>query len=159
MHRAAAAGENDDYMTCPSCEKIFASFKPYKGPQAEDDESMDGESPDPFGKRKKFGNKHGGQGSKGCDKLGFEPKVTHSTWVKRSDAGDFPLAPSAKTAALKSILLRGFRTAPMDKVRVSHFTAISSFESLTSFDRFKHPSLNPTSSPHPIHSRTPNDLY
>ena len=129
MHRAAAAGENDDYMTCPSCEKIFASFKPYKGPQAEDDESMDGESPNLSGKRKKFGNKHGSQGSKGCDKLGFEPKVTHSTWVRKSDAGDFPLAPSAKTAALKSILLRGFQTAPMDKVSASHFTA---FESLTS---------------------------
>ena len=128
MHRAAAVGHNDDYMTCPSCEKIFTSFKPYKGPQVEDDESVDGGAPHPettrpgSNKRKKASGKHGGQGSKGCDGLGFEPTATHSTWVKRSDAGDFPLAPSAKTVALKSILLRGFQAAPLDKVCISHFT-------------------------------------
>lgn len=124
MHRSAAQGENDDYLTCPACEKIFTSFKPYKGPEADDEDSMDG-SPSSKGRdgeagngrRKKYGkDKHGsGQFSKGCDALGFEPKVTDSTWVKRSDSADFPLTPSAKTAALKAILLKGFEAAPLDK--------------------------------------------
>jgi hypothetical protein len=131
MHRAAAAGDNDDFLICPACEKIFVSFKPYKGPQVEDEEFMDGESPDSTGpgsgsgsKRKKYGNKRDGPRGKGCDKLGFEPQATDSTWVKRSDTDDaFPLAPSAKTVALKSILLKGFEAAPMDKV--SSFLLIS----------------------------------
>ena len=55
-------------------------------------------------------------GGKGADALGFEPKVVGSTWVDKSDDDSFPLIPSAKTAALKAILLKGFREAPTDKV-------------------------------------------
>ena len=49
--------------------------------------------------------------------MGFEP-FTKETWITKSDnrSGDFPLAPSAKTTALKSILLKGFVEAPLDKV-------------------------------------------
>jgi hypothetical protein len=49
--------------------------------------------------------------------MGFEP-FTKETWITKSDnpSGVFPLAPSAKTAALKSILLKGFVEAPLDKV-------------------------------------------
>lgn len=122
MHRKTAQGE-DDYMTCPACDKIFASFKPYRGPQANDEDTMEGESVDNepgtgsgSGKGKKRRDKFGGSGSRGLDALGFEPKTTDSTWVAKSDRDEFPLAPSAKTAALKAILLKGFADAPLDKV-------------------------------------------
>jgi hypothetical protein len=127
MHHKTAIND-DDYMTCPTCDKIFASFKPYKGPQANDEDTMDGEGPEADrdttgsggsgGKKKRGKGGFGGSGSKGCDVLGFEPKVADSTWVPRSDRDDFPLVPSAKTAALKAILLKGFNDAPMDKVRI-----------------------------------------
>jgi hypothetical protein len=57
------------------------------------------------------------QNSRGRDAMGFEP-FTKETWITESDnpSGDFPLAPSAKTTALKSILLKGFVEAPLDKV-------------------------------------------
>jgi hypothetical protein len=49
--------------------------------------------------------------------LGFEPSAI-GTWITKSDdpSKNFPLAPSAKTTALKSILLKGFVEAPLDKV-------------------------------------------
>lgn len=128
MHEKTAINDIDAYMTCPTCDKIFASFQPYKGPQVNDDESLDGEgleadrnipgSVGSGGKRKRNNDSFGGSGSKGCDALGFEPKVADSTWVARSDRDGFPLVPSSKTAALKAILLKGFNDAPMDKVRV-----------------------------------------
>lgn len=51
--------------------------------------------------------------------MGFEPYTAHSTWLTHSDRDpNFPLVPSAKTAALKSVLLKGFTEAPLDKVRI-----------------------------------------
>ena len=123
MHSKTALGDVDDYMTCPACDKIFISFKPYRGPQASDEDGMDSESVDNepatgFGnsKGKKRKDEYVGSSGRGFDALGFEPKVADSTWVARSDRDDFPLAPSAKTAALKAILLKGFAAAPLDKV-------------------------------------------
>jgi SNF2 family DNA or RNA helicase len=123
MHQKTAHGDVDDYMTCPACDKIFASFKPYKGPQANDEDGMEGETVDgdsvsgSSNKGKKRKDRYsGGSGSKGVDALGYEPKVDHSTWVDKSDGNDLPLVPSAKTVALKAILLKGFTDAPTDKV-------------------------------------------
>jgi SNF2 family DNA or RNA helicase len=58
--------------------------------------------------------------------MGFEP-FTKETWITKSDnpSGDFPLAPSAKTTALKSILLKGFVEAPLDKVSLLLVVPIS----------------------------------
>lgn len=58
--------------------------------------------------------------SKGLDALDFEPFTKDNTWVTRSDYDpNFPLIPSAKTTALKALLLKGFEEAPDDKVRLS----------------------------------------
>jgi hypothetical protein len=87
-----------------------------------DDDNMDGGSDAPRS-NKRHKSSHGGvskQGlslSKGVDALGFEPLTKDSTWVTRSDSDpDFPLVPSAKTTALKALLLKGFEEAPLDKV-------------------------------------------
>jgi len=54
--------------------------------------------------------------SKGRDAMGFEPSTKDSSWLHRSDLDpELPLAPSAKTAALKAVLLKGFAEAPADK--------------------------------------------
>jgi hypothetical protein len=54
--------------------------------------------------------------SKGRDMTGFEPR-SESTWINKSDEEEnFKLVPSAKTGVLKSLLLKGFEEAPMDKV-------------------------------------------
>ena len=93
-----------------------------------DDKDMpsDGGTTTPSNKRQKGRNsrdnscqgstrRHGG--SKGRDAMDFEPASKDSTWIARSDYDpSFPLAPSAKTTALKAILLKGFIDAPLDKV-------------------------------------------
>lgn len=69
--------------------------------------------------------------SKGIDALGFEPFTKDSTWVTKSDYDpDFPLIPSAKTTALKALLLKGFQEAPDDKVRSSHLSSYSTLDCL-----------------------------
>jgi hypothetical protein len=87
-----------------------------------DDDNMDGGS-DATRPSKRHKSSHGGLSkqerslSKGVDELGFEPSTKDSTWVTRSDHDpDFPLVPSAKTTALKALLLKGFEEAPLDKV-------------------------------------------
>lgn len=66
---------------------------------------------------KSHANRPRGMESKGLDALGFEPFTKDSTWVTRSDHDpNFPLIPSAKTTALKALLLKGFEEAPDDKV-------------------------------------------
>jgi len=68
------------------------------------------------GKPKKFKETH--KGTKGKDATGFEPHTSHSEWLEMSDLHpeQFPLTASAKTTALKALLLRGFMEAPFDKV-------------------------------------------
>jgi hypothetical protein len=68
------------------------------------------------GKPKKFKETH--KGTKGKDASGFEPHTSHSEWLQMSDLHPekFPLTASAKTTALKALLLRGFMEAPYDKV-------------------------------------------
>lgn len=136
MHNKTALNK-DDYMTCPSCERILTSFKPYRGPQA-DEEGMEDDSPEHdedgrggsgsgSGKGKRKDRYGSGSGSNGADALGFEPKVVGSSWVDRSDQDDFPLVPSAKTAALKAILLKGSQDAPLDKVSLFLYLASDMF--------------------------------
>ena len=121
MHTKTALGDDDDYMTCPLCEKIFVRFERYKEiPDANDEDNMES-SPLPSSqgsKPKKRKEQHGSGGSKGVDSFMYEPKVAGSTWVDKSDADNFPLVPSAKTTALKALLLKGFADAPFDKVRI-----------------------------------------
>jgi hypothetical protein len=68
------------------------------------------------GKPKKFKETH--KGTKGKDASGFEPHTSHSEWLEMSDlhSEQFPLTASAKTTALKALLLKGFMEAPFDKV-------------------------------------------
>lgn len=71
----------------------------------------------PRGKDK--GKKRDTSISKGRDLRGFEPMTKDSSWIELSDIDeDFPLTPSSKTTALKSLLLKGFEEAPLDKVRI-----------------------------------------
>ncbi|TVY51440.1 Helicase-like transcription factor CHR28 [Lachnellula cervina] len=102
LHVVAAGGDDD----------LFTEAKPREIASDDDD--------DGFGQ----GNSRGRKGkknvlppdSKGRDALSFEPAV-ESLWLYKSDVEpDFPLTPSAKTAALKATLLKGFEEAPMDKV-------------------------------------------
>lgn len=53
---------------------------------------------------------------KGRDVLGFEPGSDCSWLVKSDYDPEFPLTPSSKTLVLKTLLLRGFAEAPLDKV-------------------------------------------
>jgi SNF2 family DNA or RNA helicase len=124
MHSRAAESE-DDYYACPSCDRFFTDYTAYAGPRLDiEDDDMDSPS-DSFsqssrGRKSKKGkgkDKDMDGGSRpGMDQLGFEPKTEGSSWVTMSDNGAFPLAPSAKTATLKAILLQGFEEAPFDKV-------------------------------------------
>jgi len=111
---------------------MFYELRPYKGAYEDEGEDDDESSPETSAvgsqsdrqssprnirgaqSKKKLGKKYN---SKGLDALGFEPSTKDSTWVHQSDVDpDFPLAPSAKTTALKAILLKGFIEAPTDKV-------------------------------------------
>ena len=119
MHRQAALNE-EDYLICPVCDKIFSSFKPFRGLADGDEdmqsESQDGTSSGSQGSRsKKRKNQHASAG-KGADALGYEPMIKDSTWVDKTDNDSFPLVPSAKMVALKALLLKGFHAAPTDKV-------------------------------------------
>lgn len=111
IHNSAAEG--NDYSVCPTCDRVFSGFEPYQLPGGltiDDEEDADGEVPD-------IPN---GYVSKGLDARGFEPKTKDSTWVTRSDYEEgFLLAPSAKTAALKAALIKGFNEAPVDKASQS----------------------------------------
>ena len=131
MHEQAAGG--NDYEVCPSCDYIFQIAKPYKSALGFDDDDQIEDSPQnstptaSVCRNKRSKNNHGGV-NKGRDALGFEPLTKDSTWVSQSDHDvDFPLAPSAKTAALKALLLQGFNEAPTDKVGYS-FCCLDQFE-------------------------------
>lgn len=84
-------------------------------------EAQESESSSRASKRRKTNNDNSrrthGIKSKGLDALDFEPFAKDDTWVTRSDYDPkFPLIPSAKTTALKALLLKGFEEAPDDKV-------------------------------------------
>ena len=119
MYQKVALTE-EEYMDCPTCDKIFSSFKPFRGLTDGDEEDVETESQNHThcnsqGHGKKRKGRHEAA-DKGADALGFEPKVKDSTWVDKTDGDSFPLVPSAKMAALKAVLLRGFQEAPTDKV-------------------------------------------
>ncbi|TGO88669.1 hypothetical protein BPOR_0148g00020 [Botrytis porri] len=118
-----------DFNVCPKCDIIFSNALPYKDLEIPDDDGMDSghnqaqesESSSRSSKRRKTNNDNSrrphGIKSKGLDALDFEPLTKDNTWVTRSDYDPkFPLIPSAKTTALKALLLKGFEEAPDDKV-------------------------------------------
>ncbi|KAH8594411.1 SNF2 family N-terminal domain-containing protein [Bisporella sp. PMI_857] len=126
MHKMVAEYE-DHTFSCPSCDKMFTDLLPYSGPRMMDDGDF---SPEPSPETNRPGSTKQPRrsiynkkkpprypNSKGRDALGFEPLTLSSAWLTRSDRDDkFPLTPSAKTTALKAILLKGFKEAPADKV-------------------------------------------
>ena len=98
-------------MTCPSCNQIFTETTTREIASDDEDEFNQGNHRARKGKKYLLPAE-----SKGRDALGFEPAV-ESLWLYKSDVDpEFPLAPSAKTAALKATLLKGFEEAPLDKV-------------------------------------------
>ncbi|KAI9649741.1 hypothetical protein NHQ30_002322 [Ciborinia camelliae] len=123
------ADADDTFNVCPKCDIIFASAEPYGDLQIPDDDNMEStpgqtqeseSSSRGSNKRQKSNDssrRPRGIPSKGMDELGFEPFTKDSTWVTKSDYDpSFPLIPSAKTTALKALLLKGFEEAPDDKV-------------------------------------------
>jgi hypothetical protein len=95
-------------MTCPSCDQIFTETRPREIAEANDEGTNH--------RARKTKKQVLPANSKGRDVLGFEP-MAESTWLTQSDTDEsFPLTPSAKTAALKATLLKGFEEAPLDKV-------------------------------------------
>lgn len=119
MHKIAAATSEADggFFTCPTCHRMFTQITAINPTGLlEDDMTV---SPGGNSSQGSLTDRNGGQRGNGkCrDAMGFEPKFKHSTWVSRSDYDEkLPLVPSAKTAVLKGILLKGFQEAPMDKV-------------------------------------------
>lgn len=121
-------GQGSDILTCPTCQHIINSIKPVDAANLPhtvynpfDDEDASGS-----GSRNGRGSqeKRIHDNKKGKDAMGTEP-YTAETWLTRSDIDDsFPLTPSAKTAALKTVLLKGFKDAPLDKVSCVPFTML-----------------------------------
>lgn len=108
-------------MTCPSCALIFQNIEAREGYEDFGDESSDKEFETPArsiqGSQKRRQKNRVPENSKGRDALGFEMYTPFSTWLTQSDTDPtFPLTSSAKITALKALLLKGFREAPMDKV-------------------------------------------
>ncbi|KAF7872861.1 uncharacterized protein EAF02_008932 [Botrytis sinoallii] len=130
LHTQMHLSDGDDtFNVCPKCDIIFTNALPYKDLEIPDDDGMDSghnqaqesESSSRANKRRKTNNDNSrrthGIKSKGLDALDFEPFTKDNTWVTRSDYDPkFPLIPSAKTTALKALLLKGFEEAPDDKV-------------------------------------------
>jgi hypothetical protein len=120
MHSRTASDIVEDFLSCPCCDRIFQTITPVH-PPTDDPASPSPSSRSRTGtpsKNKKYRETH--KGTKGKDASGFEPHTVHSEWLEMSDnrPEEFPLTASAKTTALKALLLRGFTEAPFDKVRV-----------------------------------------
>ncbi|TAQ90570.1 hypothetical protein B7494_g1097 [Chlorociboria aeruginascens] len=115
LHQRAAV-DDDDLMVCPHCDCFFSSSKPYQAIFVDDDDQIDGASGSQGSSLKRKRSGFNGDVGRGVDALGFEPSTKDSTWVSMSDHKNFPLTPSAKTTALKAMLLQGFHEAPTDKV-------------------------------------------
>ncbi|PMD36328.1 hypothetical protein L207DRAFT_435119 [Hyaloscypha variabilis F] len=117
--RTAESGVEEDILSCPACDRIFQHIvpvNPSSDPMAFSPSSRSRTGTPGAGKPKKFKETH--KGTKGKDATGFEPHTSHSEWLEMSDLHPekFPLTASAKTTALKALLLRGFMEAPYDKV-------------------------------------------
>lgn len=122
--RTATSGIVEDFLSCPSCDRLFETVTPVNPPSSSSNLQPDSTSPSaarsrtgtPGSRSKKYKDTH--KGTKGKDASGFEPHTMYSSWLERSDTNpdEFPLTASAKTTALKAILLRGFTEAPFDKV-------------------------------------------
>ncbi|KAL2066010.1 hypothetical protein VTL71DRAFT_2081 [Oculimacula yallundae] len=128
---AQLVAQDDEYMTCYQCNRVFEKIEPVPGPDPESAPSRGSKTRSKArgkgkGKERQRDNSQADDEeddetvqvfSKGRDLMGFEPKATDSTWVTKSDTdANFPLTPSTKTAALKALLLKGFEEAPLDKV-------------------------------------------
>jgi hypothetical protein len=115
-----AQGDELEFITCPSCNRIINSTEEINR-TSNSNALLDFKDNNDVNSRNKGNSGKSGsfhRYSLGRDVLGFEPH-TEETWITLSDIDpDFPLTPSSKTTALKSILLKGFLEAPLDKVSV-----------------------------------------
>ena len=110
---------SQQFNTCPTCDKVFENVTPVQSKDGVEDNN-----PPTAGSQSKSSNSKRAKTrhSKGEDMMGFEPKTKDSSWVSQSDYDDdFPLAPSAKTTALKGMLIEGFTAAPWEKVGYKSF--------------------------------------
>jgi hypothetical protein len=101
---------------------MFSNVRPYEGAHINDDDMSSEGSPGPSSSKRRKTSKSNDRngGGKGKDVLEFDPTTKYITCIAKSDSDEtFDLVPSAKTAALKAILLKGFEDAPLDKVRIS----------------------------------------
>ncbi|KAH7409732.1 SNF2 family N-terminal domain-containing protein [Cadophora sp. MPI-SDFR-AT-0126] len=120
----AFAAQENDFMICPECNRIFNDIQELPSPLIDDDSTS-------ASSRRRSKSKGKGKGresqddvepkidkfSKGRDLMGFEPMTIDSSRVTKSDREEgFALTPSTKTTALKALLLKGFEEAPLDKV-------------------------------------------
>jgi hypothetical protein len=115
--RIVNSGNVEDYLSCPECDRMFETIVPVQAPSDNPRNSSPSRSrTDTPGKNKKYKETH--KNSKGKDVSGFEPHTPFSQWLEMSDNDpeSFPLTASAKTTALKAILIKGFTDAPFDKV-------------------------------------------
>ncbi|KAH8678935.1 SNF2 family N-terminal domain-containing protein [Tricladium varicosporioides] len=119
-HLHDRALEGDEYFMCIVCSRIFESTRPLRNPHLDDDEFSQSSPSRSRGRKHKSKSSRKPkvhEGSKGRDMMGFEPYTPDATWLIQSDTVEgFDLPPSAKTTALKALLLKGFQEAPLDKV-------------------------------------------
>lgn len=123
MHTSVAA-EDFECFICPNCDRIFTDIVPYEGIRFDDDydqesitseDEMSDNQPSRWNRKKK-------KNSPGTDEMGFEPKTKRSAWIAMSDKDrETSILPSVKSTILKTILLKGFDEAPMDKVLLHTF--------------------------------------
>lgn len=128
MHTSMAADDFECYV-CPTCDRIFTEVVPCEGMQSGDDydgESVTSEDEMLENQQSRRSRNKRNKAGPGTDEMGFEPKTRHSAWLAMSDKDqNSTILPSVKTAILKSILLKGFEEAPMDKVISPNSTSIA----------------------------------
>lgn len=118
------------YPTCPTCNIIISGTNLLSRTELGLGQDDDDDASSSQGGRRRGGSAKSAKAksgkekrvpkeSKGRDALGFEPYTADSTWIMHSDDPRFGFTPSAKTTALKAILVKGFMEAPLDKVSVS----------------------------------------
>jgi hypothetical protein len=124
MHTTSAA-DDFEFFICPKCDGVFSEIAPHTGAKFDEDDADDDSlesngSDDTFSELQpsvRSKGKRKGKNGPGTDEMGFEPKSASSTWLNMSDRDpNAKLVPSTKVTVLKSLLLKGFEEAPMDKV-------------------------------------------
>lgn len=124
MHTTTAA-DDFEFLVCPHCDRVFTEITSHTAVQFDEDDADDGsvesnDSDDTFSRSQPSARSRAKRKIKngpGTDEMGFEPKSARSTWLNMTDRDpDVVPVPSTKVTILKSLLLKGFDEAPMDKV-------------------------------------------